>query len=283
MITMILRHAVLVAPLLFLLSAQALAFEPQIEMGSSESRSLPQADILGIRLGMTANEVQAAIRRVKPSFEIERVKGSFKELPKEKFLLKVAATRTVREKRSLADLLRDANGPAETMYDESLVVHLSRPPGESRAVAVTRVVHYRNQVAAPLKNKLMEAMERKYGADPLFIEKWAGAIQLTWIKTPVGEMIHDPSTQCPQGIVGISLEEKLDEWPDEDIFKAALANGECGLTIGSQLDVDSASRVLYFSTSMVDYSRLKVSLETSSRYAKQKREAARTAQPVPNL
>ncbi len=245
----------------------------------------PRADLLGIRLGMTAKEVQAVLKREKPSFVSEQVKGSFSEFPKEQFLLKIEASRSAMEGGTWADILRNPNGTTvEAIYDESLVVHFSRPPGDSRVVAITRVVHYRKQAAAPLRDKVVEAMEGKYGADPLLLEKWRDAIQLTWINTPAGEMIHDPSTHCPQGIVGISIDKKRDAWPDEDLFKAArAANDECGLTIGTQLIFDSANRVLYFSTIMTDYSRLKSSLATSNTYAKQKREAARTAQPVPKL
>lgn len=220
----------------------------------------PRPDILGIALGMTPDEVRAALRASGLAFQLTDVKTTIEDLPGEPFLGSIHGRRQGSDAR----------------HDEMLV-NFSAPPNPLRVVMVTRVIGYSVQ-QSPLKLDVAAALEAKYGPARQRLDRTHG-IDLAWIRTPAGVPVLDKGSPCKRPHFS----------PDSQghIFFAGLTfHDGCGLSVGAEVNAAHLKQPTLASdvwVAIVDYNDLWNQIEKTQRYIEERVQGAAKARGTPKL
>jgi len=99
-------------------------------------------DVIGLRLGMTVQEVRAALRKHDATMRVQEQYSQFPQLPNSRYLQRISAISNTREQ---------------------VVIEFAPPPRESAVVRLTRTTKYARG-ARPTLIKTRQALRQKYGA-----------------------------------------------------------------------------------------------------------------------
>lgn len=137
-------------------------------------------DILGMKLGMTPDEIKAALQASDLKFQIREIPMTLKDLPGANWLGSISAIRHGGDARS-----------------DEIRVDFPPPPHETRAVLITRLIQYAVN-AGPLTREVESALVQKYGKERWVRDRYNTSSELhsAWIDTPAGVRITDPKTRC---------------------------------------------------------------------------------------
>lgn len=109
-----------------------------------------RVDIVGLRLGMTLDEAQEAIRKYNPNLVIQPP------------VRKVLQYRVANETRKTAPYVSSIFAATGKKQADSISVFFSYPPGEPRVIAITRL--HNNFDPPILRENYYKALVAKYGA-----------------------------------------------------------------------------------------------------------------------
>ncbi len=240
--------------------ALALAGVQAIAAAAEPVGAKAKPDVLGITLGMTPEEVRAAIKASGLPFQLTEVRTTIQDLPGEPFLGSIHGRRQGGDSRQ-----------------DQVLVNFSAPPNPLRAVMVTRLLDY-GVDKGPLKLDIATALEAKYGSARQRLDRTHG-IDMSWIRTPAGIPVLDKSTRCPRP--------KFNPDPQGHIFFLGLTIQDgCGLSIGGEVDASNFQKPTLATAlwvSMVDYDELWKQIEKTQAYVEEKVQGAAKARGTPKL
>lgn len=145
-----------------------------------------QVDIVGIRLGMTVDEVKAAITKYNPNLAIQ---------PPVQKLMKYRVANETRKTEPFISHLFAVSGKKQK---DDIYVYFSAPPGEPRAIAISRL--HNNFDPPILRDTYYKALVDKYGKpDATEVDRHKDEKRkVVWLQWHVG----DGRTQCVPHIPG---------------------------------------------------------------------------------
>lgn len=248
---------------LILILAWLIAVGAPLAAHAAEPRDV---DILGMKLGMSPDEIKAALKDSELQFNVREIPMTLKDLPGVTFLGSLHAIRHGGDVRS-----------------DEIRVDFPPPPHEPRAVLITRLAQYPNN-AGPLTRDVAAALEAKYGKDHWTDDRYntAASLRLAWIDTPAGVRILDPKTKCLKS-----------HWSPRTTEGHAFFNSiqfvdGCGLTIvanfrGGDPGKPGAPMVNGMWTTLVDYHTLRQQIAQTHDYVEQQVRGAAKARGTPKL
>lgn len=131
-------------------------------------------DIVGLRLGMTPEEVRKTIREHDKTFRVNEQRASLQDLPGVTFLSEVTAA-------------LDRRLPVGAL--DSIGVHFPPPPHKSQAIFINRFKGF-EEGTLPLVTTIKDGLIKKYGT-PSFIEEPGFEIYMEWAYDSSGARISD--------------------------------------------------------------------------------------------
>lgn len=192
------------------------ATKPGVQGGGAAVATAPatpvSADIVGLRLGMTPDEVRQAIREHDKNFKVNEQQASLQGLPGSTFLSQVAGG-------------LDKRLPIGPL--DSIGVHFPPPPHKSQAMFIHRFTGF-EQGNQPLITAIQDALIKKYGT-PSFIREHAGETLLMWGFDPSGARIIDSSVERKCARFNVSEPQSTSNYFFEK--RPSDGIGGCGVTI----------------------------------------------------
>jgi hypothetical protein len=200
--------------------------------------SAADANIVGLRLGVSPAEVREAIGKHDKTMKIMEQQGGLKDLPGVAFLSKVVASLD----------RRLPVGPVD-----EIGVHFPPPPHKPQAIFINRSTGF-DESGMPLITAIKDALIEKYGP-PSFSRDAGADVYMTWAFTPAGAQMIDDAVErrCPR--MGLSHPANT-----ANVFFVDLKSDGCGLTILARMSRNSTGQgafgplARYLSVSMIDAS-----------------------------
>lgn len=195
------------AALLCLLAGTAFAASG----GFSPNPRAAEVDIVGLKLGMTVDEVKETLKAHDADLKIRDQQGAITELANSGFLSFVYATT---DNAKLKDEIR---------------VDFAPPPHEPRAIMISRFTSYKEGNRPP-KNAVIAALKQKYGDSNTGMLNNPVDYDLSWVDAPNGKRITQNREPCTRSAI----------WPRSSnnniAFTLSRAIPEnCGLALYSHL------------------------------------------------
>ncbi len=166
-------------------------------------------DVIGLRLGMTAQEVKMVLQRHDVTMQIQEQYSQLPRVPNSRYLHRISAISATREQ---------------------VVIEFAPPPRESIVVRLTRTTQYA-QGARPTLTKTQQALKQKYGTPTLENNRRRMHVSL-WLHDGRGNKITSPSAvqaqQCTQAS-RVSIDHLMISQQQDKVL------AECGASLDIQL------------------------------------------------
>lgn len=250
-------------------SAGSPGSQPQTEGApSAASRNPVAADIVGLRLGMTPDEVQRTLKAHNPALKVGEERGRLEEIRNESFLSMITA-----------DLgKRLPIGPVET-----IAVHFPPQPHAPRAIFLERFSGF-PEGQQPLFSTVKDALVRKFGSAS-FLRDTGNEIAMLWTFNGAGVQIVDNTVyrRCAKFPPTDPLRR------GQNVFFTQTPTDGCGVTVYVKMEHNYVAGsspprygelITYMSTSIIDDSGFAAMRAATRAYIdKSVRDAGRTVAP----
>jgi len=147
---------------------------------ANEAANKLDLDIVGLKLGMSENEVIGAIKSLERMQEHQELRGSFSGIPNTNHLATLYAG-SVQEVR-------------RNKYSEEIFVEFPPSPNNSVAIGIRRTNHY-GKGEAPALESVKKALIDKYGS-PSTESKTRSGVIMDWYADSHGNRISGKRTNC---------------------------------------------------------------------------------------
>ncbi len=181
----------------------------------------PKADIVGLRLGMTADEIRLELRNHSKEMRITEERGTLTDLPGVSFV-----------RRVLGSLERGGpNGPMD-----AIGVHFPPPPSKPVAIFIDRWTGF-EEGKQPLFSSMRDGLVKKYGT-PSLVRESGPKTYMTWAFRPSGDQIVGSTVEstCPR------INPIAPQSTENVFFYDAIKADDCGLTIYAELSRNAVGR-----------------------------------------
>lgn len=221
-------------------------------------------DIVGIKLGMTLDEVKRAVQAHSPGMQISEQNGIINNAPATAYMSWLIA--------------RSGKG-APAGSSDAIGIHFPPPPNAHRALFVERFTGFpRDQ--QPLSDAIKEALVKKFGP-PSAVRESAGDYGLIWTFNAAGVQIIDKSTQSRCGkFTPIDPPAR-----GQNILFNGYKSQGCGVTVHARIGRASINGPLsdYLSVSLIDDSQFEEIRQAAARFANQATRDTASKVGVPKL
>ncbi|MEO8185746.1 MAG: hypothetical protein ABI580_00080 [Burkholderiaceae bacterium] len=221
-------------------------------------------DIVGIKLGMTLDEVKRAVQAHSPGMRIDEQSGIINNAPATAYVSWIIA--------------KSGKG-APAGSSDAIGVHFPPSPNAHRALFVERFTGFPTG-QHPLADAIKEALVKKFGP-PSSVRESAGDYGLLWTFNAAGVQIIDKSTQA-----------RCAKFPPTDppargqniLFNGYKSQG-CGVTVYARIGRGSLNGPLsdYLSVSLIDDSQFEEIRQAAARFANQATRDTASKVAVPKL
>lgn len=221
-------------------------------------------DIVGIRLGMTLDEVKRAVQAHSLGMRIDEQNGIINNAP---------ATAYV------SWLIAKSGKGAPAGSSDAIGVHFPPPPNAHRALFVERFTGFLHG-QQPLSDAIKEALVKKFGP-PSAVRESAGDHGLLWTFNAAGVQIIDKSTLARCGkFTPIDPPAR-----GQNILFNGYKSQGCGVTVHARIGRASLNGPLsdYLSVSLIDDSQFEEIRQASARFANQATRDTASKVGVPKL
>ena len=233
-------------------------------LGSAPGAAPVNVDIVGIKLGMTLDEVKRAVQAHSPGMQISEHNGIINNAPATAYMSWLIA--------------RAAKGAPAGSAD-AIGVHFPPPPNAHRALFVERFTGFQHG-QQPLSDAIKEALVKKFGP-PSAVRESAGDYGLLWTFNAAGVQIIDKSTQARCGkFTPIDPPAR-----GQNILFNGYKSQGCGVTVHARIGRASLNGPLsdYLSVSLIDDSSFEEIRQASARFANQATRDTASKVGVPKL
>ena len=230
----------------------------------SDSAAPVNVDIVGIRLGMTLDEVKRAVQTHSPGMRIDEQNGIINNAPATAYL---------------SWLIAKSGKGAPAGSTDAIGVHFPPPPNAHRAFFVERFTGFLHG-QQPLSDAIKEALVEKFGP-PSAVRESAGDHGLLWTFNAAGVQIIDKSTQARCGkFTPIDPPAR-----GQNILFNGYKSQGCGVTVHARIGRASLNGPLsdYLSMSLIDDSSFEEIRQASARFANQATRDTASKIGVPKL
>ena len=221
-------------------------------------------DIVGIKLGMTLDEVKRAVQAHSPGMQIDEQNGIINNAPATAYM---------------SWLIAKSGKGAPAGSADAIGVHFPPPPNAHRALFIERFTGFQRG-QQPLAEAIKEALVKKFGP-PSAVRESAGDYGLLWTFNAAGVQIIDKSTQARCG--------KFTPTDPPARGQNILFNGYksqgCGVTVHARIGRGSINGPLsdYLSVSLIDDSQFEEIRQAAARFANQATRDTASKVGVPKL
>lgn len=221
-------------------------------------------DIVGIRLGMTLDEVKRAVQAHSPGMQINEQNGIINNAPATAYM---------------SWLIAKSGKGAPAGSTDAIGVHFAPPPNAHRALFVERFTGFQHG-QQPLSDAIKEALVKKFGP-PSVVREGPGDHGLIWTFNAAGVQIIDKSTQARCG----RFTPMDPPARGQNILFNGYKNQGCGVTVHARIGRASLNGPLsdYLSVSLIDDSSFEEIRQASARFANQATRDTASKVAVPKL
>jgi hypothetical protein len=221
-------------------------------------------DIVGIRLGMSLDEVKRAVQAHSPGMRIDEQNGIINNAPATAYM---------------SWLIAKSGKGAPAGSTDAIGVHFPPPPNAHRALFVERFTGFLHG-QQPLSDAIKEALVKKFGP-PSAVRESPGDHGLLWTFNAAGVQIIDKSTQARCGkFTPIDPPAR-----GQNILFNGYKSQGCGVTVQARIGRASLNGPLsdYLSVSLIDDSQFEEIRQAAARFANQATRDTASKVGVPKL